>query len=138
MNNNNNNKPIELQKVVNEYICGDKQKFIINGDWLGSVYLAERTGFNNWEEYFSEPDFKDLEEKEKIYFVAKCHWLTNTHGLLKQTPKWILSEKYSFLKDPYFPGGMKSDMYRFWTMVETPVEFTMRNIFVSNNAMVRV
>ena len=57
--NNNNNKPIELQKVVNEYICGIKQKFIINGDWLDSIYLAERTGFSNWEEYFSEPDFKD-------------------------------------------------------------------------------
>lgn len=33
---------------------------------------------------------------------------------------------------------MKSDMYRFWTMVETPAEFASRNIFVSNNAMVRV
>lgn len=99
-----NNKPIELQNVVDEYISGKKKKFIINGEWLDSIYLAERTGFNNWEEYFSEPDFKDLEERDKIYFVAKCHWLTNTHGLLKQTPKWILSEKYSFLKDPYFPG----------------------------------
>lgn len=128
-------EPTPLQEVVDRY--GKDQKFIIHGEWLDSVYLAIKTCYINWSEYFIEPDFRNLDDRDKVYFVAKCHWIINNYNLC-EVPKWIISNKYNILSSPYFPSGIKTGMYRLWTMIETPVEFKVRNIFVSENAMIRV
>jgi len=49
---------------------------------------------------------------------------------------WVFKEKY-FLKEPMFALNAKGDL-RTILLVESPNEFLVRNIFVSNNCLQRV
>ena len=50
-------------------------------------------------------------------------------------PKWVYHEKY-YLKEPAFPGPLKGE-YRILMMLETPLAFKTRNIFVGANILSR-
>ncbi len=50
-------------------------------------------------------------------------------------PEWVHNKKY-FLKTPFFGGGIEN--LKSFLIVESPVGFRRRNIFVSENSIVRV
>ncbi|MCD5413404.1 MAG: hypothetical protein LR001_00130 [Clostridiales bacterium] len=51
-------------------------------------------------------------------------------------PNWVFKEKY-FLKEPYFSLDSKG-MLKLILLLESPIEFRMRNVFVNNNTLTRV
>ncbi|RJO61152.1 hypothetical protein C4544_03620 [candidate division WS5 bacterium] len=53
-----------------------------------------------------------------------------------EPPAWVFKEKY-FLKDPMFALDAKG-MLRLVLLVESPNEFVVRNIFVTENCLQRV
>jgi hypothetical protein len=50
-------------------------------------------------------------------------------------PEWVFQEKY-YLPEPVFLGGLKGE-YRIYIMLETPLAFKIRNIFVGENILYR-
>ncbi len=51
-------------------------------------------------------------------------------------PKWVYKDKY-FLKEPYFSLNAKG-MLRVVLVIESPIEYRMRNVFVNDNTLTRV
>jgi len=52
-----------------------------------------------------------------------------------EIPEWVFDKKYS-LKEPFFVGGLES--IKAFLIVESPLPFRRRNIFVSENVLKRV
>ena len=50
-------------------------------------------------------------------------------------PQWAFNKKY-YLPEPVFMGGWKGE-YRILLMLETPLAFQIRNIFIGNNTFER-
>ena len=50
-------------------------------------------------------------------------------------PEWVHEPRY-FLKKPFFGGGIEN--LKSFLIVESPIGFRRRNIFVSENSIVRV
>ena len=51
-------------------------------------------------------------------------------------PEWVLENKY-FLKEPFFLGRLNGRV-RILTIIETPVLYKRRNIFLDKNTFSRV
>ena len=51
-------------------------------------------------------------------------------------PSWVYDKKY-ILENPFFPSGLKGD-YRFIAIKESPLSFSVRQIFVTKNVLDRV
>ena len=51
-------------------------------------------------------------------------------------PKWVFNKEY-FLDDPWFPSDFNSFSYRVMLMIESPIEFKTRNIFIGENTFDR-
>ena len=49
-------------------------------------------------------------------------------------PEWVNDEDY-FLSEPYFVGGLES--IKPFLLIESPLSFRIRNIFVSSNVLER-
>ena len=50
-------------------------------------------------------------------------------------PQWVFQKKY-YLPEPVFLGGLKGE-YRIFVLLETPLAFKVRNIFVGDNVLDR-
>ena len=116
-------------------------KFNTFQDFINNYYNSDIDRLDYWDElkkvnpnkeYFNEPNWKDLSLQDISYVVSKIHYL-----FPKACQKWIFDKKY-ILKDPYFPQGIKNNKLRILLMIESPVEFKSRNIYISNNALRRV
>lgn len=80
-----------------------------------------------------EPNFYDLSNISKAYIVTTLHKIIFARGL--DVPIWIYDKKF-MLKEPEF--FLKSNgIMRLYLLFESPVEFKMRNLFVSENALER-
>ena len=53
-----------------------------------------------------------------------------------KTPSWVYNKKY-YLTEPVFMGGFKGE-YRILIMIETPLIFKIRNIFIGKDTFERV
>lgn len=95
-------------------------------------YWDDLKKVNPDKDYFIEPDWGDMELRDRAYIVSKIHYL-----FPNSCPKWVFDKKY-VLEDPYFPGDFKSDKLRLLLMIESPMEFKLRNIFISENGLNRV
>ena len=73
-------------------------------------------------------------ETANAYYAGVVEFLTREQGI--KTPKWVYDKKY-YLKNPFFAGGFKSTAYRLMLMIESPVEFKTRNIFIGENTFSR-
>jgi hypothetical protein len=76
-----------------------------------------------------------LQFKKRIhnsYFAASVEYLCLESHI--PIPAWVHNKKY-FLKDPFFAGGLES--LKAFLLVESPLPFRRRNIFVSENALER-
>lgn len=74
-------------------------------------------------------EFKDVD----AYLAAVTEYLCREAGL--PPPDWTEKPEY-FLKEPWFAGGLEN--LKAILLVESPIPFRRRNLFVSANAMTRV
>ena len=68
------------------------------------------------------------------YYAGLVEFLSNEQGV--QPPLWVYKKNF-YLKNPFFPSGFKNYEYRLLTMIETPIEFKIRNIFLGENTFSR-
>jgi hypothetical protein len=71
--------------------------------------------------------------KEKAYIAALVEELCVINNL--KIPAWVEDKRF-FLKEPFFVGELES--LKSFLLVESPVSFRRRNIFVSENVLIRV
>ena len=78
--------------------------------------------------------FKGITDKKyAAYIAAMVEELCFTNNI--DIPDWVFDKKYS-LKEPFFVGGLES--IKAFLIVESPLPFRRRNIFVSENVLKRV
>jgi hypothetical protein len=78
--------------------------------------------------------FKGITDKKyAAYIAAMVEELCFTNDI--DIPEWVFDKKYS-LKEPFFVGGLES--LKAFLIVESPLPFRRRNIFVSENVLKRV
>ncbi len=77
------------------------------------------------------PEFKD--KRIQAYIAATVEELCYRYNL--EIPEWVNDKKY-FLKEPFFLTEIES--IKPFLLVESPLSFKRRNIFVSSNVLVRV
>lgn len=82
-------------------------------------------------EMIEEP-FKVDDERFDALLASTVEYLCNENNM--PVPKWI--DKISSLKLPWFVAGMES--LKAISIVESPLEFKVRNIFVLSNFLDRV
>jgi hypothetical protein len=70
--------------------------------------------------------------RDKAYIAALVEELCFRNHL--KIPVWV-EDKKLFLKEPFFVGGLES--LKSFLLVESPVSFRRRNIFVSENVLIR-
>ena len=68
------------------------------------------------------------------YYAGVVELVTKEQNV--RTPKWVY-RKIFYLKNPYFAGRGNSFEYRILTMIESPLEFKTRNIFIGENTFSR-
>lgn len=71
-------------------------------------------------------------KRDKAYIAALVEELCVRNRL--NIPAWV-EDKKLFLKEPYFVGELES--LKSFLLVESPVSFRRRNIFVSENVLTR-
>lgn len=71
--------------------------------------------------------------RDKAYIAALVEELCVRNNL--KIPAWV-EDKKLFLKEPFFVGDLES--LKSFLLVESPVSFRRRNIFVSENVLTRV
>ncbi|MDD2247717.1 MAG: hypothetical protein PHC39_11730 [Proteiniphilum sp.] len=106
---------------------------IFFGNFLDEFYAADYEDKKKM--VFEEPlYYKVIPHSSYAYIAAMVDFLCNKYELEK--PQWIFKDRY-YLKDPYFTHDFKGDM-RIILLIESPLEFKIRNVFVSENALTRV
>lgn len=83
-----------------------------------------------------EPDWGDLSVEKMAYFVSSLEWICDHLSQETTKPQWFYDEKFC-LETPLFAMNAQG-MLRLVLMIESPVEFKMRNIYVSKNVLERV
>lgn len=82
-----------------------------------------------------EPDHHNHLPVPLLPFLAgMVHKLCNDYGL--DCPDWVHNDKY-FLPEPHFAFNAKGNL-RIILLVESPVEFKIRNIFTTANTLNRI
>jgi len=77
--------------------------------------------------------FREIKNREvSAYIAAMVEELCFSNNL--ETPEWVFNKKYQ-LKEPCFLGGLES--LKASLIVESPLSFRRRNIFVSENVLSR-
>jgi hypothetical protein len=79
-----------------------------------------------------KPSYKSI--IANAYYAGVIEFITNEQGI--KTPNWVFKKKY-YLNDPFFVSGFTNFVYRVLTMIETPVEFKTRNIFLGEDTFSR-
>jgi hypothetical protein len=78
-----------------------------------------------------------LEQPEYVPFLAAtAHKLANDYSL--KIHNWVFN-KYCYMPEnqPYFPVNLKGNIRLFY-MYTSPTEFKHRNLFIDENALIRV
>jgi hypothetical protein len=87
--------------------------------------------------YYKNPEalaqaFALTNERFDALLASTAHYLCNELGI--ETPRWIL--EVPACKDPWFVSGMES--LKAIALVESPLQFRLRKIFVLENFLSRV
>lgn len=82
-----------------------------------------------------EPIFIKKYEKEISILAAMAHKLANENDI--PVPEWVFNKKY-ILKKPYYQFETKNTEYQDYLIKKAPIEFSQRNIYVDDNALVRI
>jgi len=117
-----------------KWTCDNINDFEIHlGNFLDEFYRSDKTVKIDMVK--SEPEYFEAISLQTYAFLAGAvEKLCNDSDL--ETPDWVFKGKY-FLKDPMFALDAKG-MLRLVLLVESPNEFVVRNIFVTENCLQRV
>lgn len=74
-------------------------------------------------------------DKERSILAAVAHKLANENNI--KVPDWVFKVEY-ILKQPYFQFDTKNKEYQEYLIQKSPIEFRQRNIYVDENALMRV
>ena len=102
--------------------------WLMFGSFLDSLYLSK-----DLKKLEDEPQYNnDIPEEIKAFVAASADYLCDG----KDTPKWVKEEKH-ILKEPFFPSGVKGPI-KAVMLIESPIEFKIRNIYVTSDVLSRV
>ncbi len=73
-----------------------------------------------------------MDKKNSAYIAAMIEELCFTNNM--EIPGWVFDKKFQ-LKEPFFVGELES--LKAFLIVESPLSFRRRNIFVSQNVLKR-
>lgn len=120
----------EIVKLTSENISDFE---IHLGNFLDEFYRSSEAGKGNIVR--DEPEyFKTIPQQTYAFLAGTVEKLCNDSGI--EPPKWVFKDEY-ILKDPMFAMDAKG-MLRLYLLVESPIEFVVRNIFVTENCLQRV
>ncbi len=124
------NKNMNTIKKTSEKIIKEKDKrsFYIS-EFLEDFYNAS---ISDRYKMLEEEPFNIEPIEISAYLAAMAEKLSIDNKL--PVPEWTRKQKY-ILKEPYFYGGEKLKAI---LIIESPIAFKRRNLFVSSNALVRV
>ncbi|MEW9124876.1 MAG: hypothetical protein AB2421_19345 [Thermotaleaceae bacterium] len=120
----------ELMQKSNE----EPQNFTIYfGNFLDEFYNADDSKKNIMIQDPPE-NYDNIKRETYAYVAAAVEKLCNDSKI--QVPSWAMESKY-FLEEPYFAMNAKGFL-KVILLFESPNEFLVRNIFVSENVLDRV
>ncbi len=108
----------------------EKIRYLL-ANFLDEFYSADMRKKTRMIAHF--PFSRVRDNKYKAYIAAAVEELSLKNNL--EIPAWVFEKKY-FLKEPFFVGGLES--LKAFLIVESPLPFRRRNIFVSENVLHRV
>ena len=80
-----------------------------------------------------EPNYDNNVSSEiKSFVAASVDYLCNDNN----TPDWVKEKKY-ILKDPFFPSNVTGSI-KVIMLIESPIEFKSRNIYVTSSVLSRL
>lgn len=118
----------KLQTLINDIKMNNELKNLYVGNFLDEIKTMDISHMFN-----EEPVFNDLDKVDVAYIVAMTHKLLNDRKLL--VPSWIEKREYC-LDKPYFWIKTEGKM-KLYLLMESPLEFKIRNLFVSSNVLER-
>lgn len=107
------------------------------GLYLGQFLDDFKNANNKSVRYYLVKDktvFKGSQPYFKALVASMVHKLCNDYHLTP--PKWVFDPEF-YLEDVYFSGNIEGKA-RIRLLVESPPEFKLRNVFVSENSLMRV
>ncbi len=103
------------------------------GNFLDEFYRSSEAVKNDMVK--AEPEyFKTISQQTYAFLAGTVEKLCNDSSI--EPPGWIFKDEY-VLKDPMFAMDAKGT-FRLYLLVESPIEFVVRNIFVTENCLQRV
>lgn len=127
---------MELNKLI-DVIAKIEDNFQNKGLYLGQFLDDFKNANNKSLRYYlikDKPVFKENQPYFKALIASMVHKLCNDNQLAP--PKWVFDPEF-YLEDAYFSGSIQGKG-RIRLLVESPPEFKLRNIFVSENSLMRV
>lgn len=118
----------KLQTLINDIKMNNELKNLYVGNFLDEIKTMDISHMFN-----EEPVFTDLDKVDVAYIVAMTHKLLNDRKLL--VPSWVEKKEYC-LDKPYFWIRTEGKM-KLYLLMESPLEFKIRNLFVSGNVLER-
>jgi hypothetical protein len=117
--------------TLNEYLSVSK-----NNDWESiwfalSNFLDDFKRCPNPDRLESPP--KSIDNKTDAFLAGCVEHLSRQHQM--PIPSWVKEEQY-YLKEPFFPSGLKGS-YRIFLLIDSPISFKSRNIYVEYNVLSR-
>lgn len=119
----------KLQTLINKMVVDDEHKNLYVGNFLDEIKNQDIECM-----FCNEPTFIGLDLIDTVYIVSMVHKLLNDKNL--SVPEWVNKNEYC-LEKPYFWIKTEGKM-KLYLLMESPLEFKIRNLFVSNNVLERV
>ena len=121
---------------INEYIDAWKKNkdFSWNSFWLMfGTFLDRFYSERNIGMLEEEPIWGEVPKEIQSFIASSVDYLSSIVGAI--TPLWAMKKSYE-LKAPLFPSNLKGDI-RAVMLIESPIEYKVRNIYVLNNVLDR-
>jgi len=99
--------------------------------WNGIIFFVDEFR-RNPNKKINKPPYRTI--TANAFYAGVVEFLTREQNI--KPPMWIFNKKY-YLKNPWFPDNIKNRKYRIMLMIESPLEFKTRNIFIGENTFSR-
>ena len=112
----------------------ESQNLSWNNFWLMfGTFLDEFYKNKNIEMLNEEPVWGEIPKTIQSFVCASVDYLA--HEIGEESPRWVMNKKYE-LEEPFFPSDLKGDI-RAVMLIESPIEYKVRNIYVLANVLSR-
>ena len=119
-------------KNISTMVNAGRDFYLLLGDFLDEYYAAPT---ESKALMLAEPP-EDMPRREWLPFLAAtAHKLCNDGGF--PPPAWVFEERCYLRGEPFFACHARGNL-RLLFMYKSPIEFKHRNLFVDENALVRV